>query len=50
MAKYRRIVDEYGQVWEVICAPYADEWPAGDPCPNDRESLCYIKKVEINRG
>lgn len=42
----RWTVEVDGQLWLYESIDGATLWPAGDPCPNDKESLVMLRKIE----
>lgn len=49
MSEPRQIIVEIdGQLslFEVLESPLADEWPAGDPVPADKETLGYVRRID----
>jgi hypothetical protein len=44
MTTTRRILLEDHDEWVTLTqSSMADEWPAGDPCPSDREVLVMVE-------
>lgn len=47
MSDIRRwTVEVDGELWLYESIDGSSIWPAGDPCPNDKESLTFIRKIE----
>lgn len=41
----RTIVDDNGDQWTVTSVKGSSLWPAGDPCPNDGETVNWIRRA-----
>lgn len=43
-----KVVDIEGKRVTFVEIPMDEVWPAGDPCPNDKETLVWIFREEIS--
>ena len=42
-----KVVDLEGKRFTLVEIPMDEIWPAGDPCPNDKETLVWVFREDL---